>query len=448
MRLPERYQLLDQGESGGFGRVVRATDTWLERELAIKILDPVLALEGVQQERFLQEARTLARLSHPNIPAIYDVVFDTEVDPPLFQLIFEYVEGQTLHAWMEDNGPVPIERAKVWFSQLASALEHAHLSNIVHRDLKPENVIIRASGETACVVDWGIALSSDEAKRLTRSGYVIGTPGYMSPEQMAGDEIDQRTDIYNLGLCLYEALSGTPPHIGGDYQELSDIDESIPVPVDDLIKACLRERSTRIDSATTFASELNAALVTRLALSSVLNSGTLADLASALRNMDANEFAEHPRGQQMLIITKAVDLAESQDPRLEVPCASLISELVRLATRIEPDEYVEILDLALVWGFERVYGNGDRGKEFIRRSLAKEAPQLPHGASRVAAQATTRFFEHAELSDWEPARLVGARELLDGLLSNRTCPDDLAPTLAARRREVDRAQRARSGRSG
>jgi serine/threonine-protein kinase len=445
MRLPERYRLVNSGESGGFGRVVRATDTWLQRELAIKILDPVLALEGTQQERFLQEARTLAKLSHPNIPAIYDIAFEPTGSPPLFQIIFEYIDGQTLNGWIEDNGPVPIERTKLWFAQLSSALAHSHDLGIVHRDVKPANIIVRSNGESICLVDWGIALSADEARRLTRSGYAIGTPGYMSPEQIAGEQIDYRTDIYNLGLCLYESLSGAPPRLG-DYQPLSGTDESIPVAVDGLIKGCLVEKAFRVETAALFASELNAALVTRLALSSVLQSGTLADLGKALRAMDAGEFAEHPLGQRLLVITKTADLAESQDPRLEQPCASLISELVRVASHIDPDEYVEVVNLALVWGFEHKYDNGETGRASICRALADEASQLPRGSIKVATESAVKFLEGVKLSTWEAARLVGAREFIDGLLSNRGCPEELAAALSRMRREVDRAQRALSGR--
>jgi eukaryotic-like serine/threonine-protein kinase len=204
MQLPKRYSVVKDGDSGGFGRVVHARDKWLEREIAIKILDPIRALEESEQQRFLQEAKILARLSHPNIPAIYDVVFESGSDDqePLFQIIFDYISGQTLRAWMDENGVVPIEKAKSWFTQLASALAHAHGLGVVHRDVKPENIIIRQPTDSCCLVDWGIALSPDEVKRLTRSGYVIGTPGYMSPEQLAGEEIDHRTDIYNLGLVL------------------------------------------------------------------------------------------------------------------------------------------------------------------------------------------------------------------------------------------------------
>ena len=304
MQLPRRYSVVKDGDSGGFGRVIHARDKWLERDIAIKILDPIRALEEAEQQRFLHEAKTLARLSHPNIPAIYDVVFEdaSEGGELLFQIIFDYISGVTLRSWLDDNGVVPIEKAKLWFTQLASALAHAHSLGIVHRDVKPENIIIRQPTESCCLVDWGIALNPDEVKRLTRSGYVIGTPGYMSPEQLAGDTIDNRTDVYNLGLVLYEALAGSAPR-PNDYRDLSQIDESIPLAVDELIKSCLAERPLRIESASEFSRALNAALVTRLSLSSVLTGGTLADLQIALSQMDSLEFAEHPAGQRALILS-------------------------------------------------------------------------------------------------------------------------------------------------
>jgi serine/threonine protein kinase len=444
MQLPSRYSIVKSSASGGFGRVVHARDKWLERDIAIKILDPIRALEESEQQRFLQEAKTLARLSHPNIPAIYDVVFEDADDgrEPLFQIIFDYISGQTLRAWMDENGVVPIEKAKLWFTQLASALEHAHSLGVVHRDVKPENIIIRQQpSESCCLVDWGIALNPDEAKRLTKSGYVIGTPGYMSPEQLAGETIDGRTDVYNLGLVLYEALAGSAPRIN-DYHDLSQIDESIPLAVDELITSCLAEKALRAESASEFSRALNAALVTRLSLSSVLTEGTLAGLQIALSEMDAAEFAEHPAGQRALILSKVADLAASGDEKLEMPLNSLLVQLVRVASKTDPDEYEEIVHIALEWGFAHQFRTGEFGKAQLRRALAEQTASYAPGTFRAAAQTIQKFFEAIDLDSWNAARLNGARELFDGLLANRSCSDEFARPLATIRRKVDRAQRA------
>jgi eukaryotic-like serine/threonine-protein kinase len=184
---------------GGFGRVIKGRDTYLERDIAVKVLNPLMTQfsgEPEYQERFRREARVLARLSHPNIPAIYDVLFG----PDQFLLVFQFVEGRTLRDILEQEGAADLAKVQVWFRQVSSALDHAHAAGIVHRDVKPENIIITPDRETAYLVDWGIALSASDAKRLTDSNGWIGTPGYMSPEQQAGEDIDHRSDLYSLGV--------------------------------------------------------------------------------------------------------------------------------------------------------------------------------------------------------------------------------------------------------
>jgi eukaryotic-like serine/threonine-protein kinase len=244
--LPSRYEVLSTEGGGGFGKVLHARDTWLERDIAIKVLDPLMALEEDELQRFQNEAKILARLSHPNIPAIYDVIFlnasESEDGEPHFQLICEYIDGVTLQDYLHDDGPASLEDARRWFRQLTSALAHAHALNVIHRDVKPPNIIIRSGADSCALVDFGIALTPDEADRLTKKGYVIGTPGYMSPEQQAGEELDHRTDIYNLGVCLYEALAGIPLQ-PGDYRPLASLNELIPPAIDELITGCLEPKS-------------------------------------------------------------------------------------------------------------------------------------------------------------------------------------------------------------
>ena len=220
--------------SGGFGKVRKGRDTILERDIAIKTLD-LLAVEfsEAEQERFRREARVLAKLSHPNIPAIYDVDFS----PGKFNIVFQYIEGQTLREIIDRDGASQIKTARVWFHQIASALDHAHKLDIVHRDVKPENIIITPDLESAYLVDFGIALSAEEARKLTKSGYAMGTPGYMSPEQVASDPIDSRSDIYSLGVTFYEALAGKH-NPAGSYEPLA-ANEAIPPLIDDLVLDCL-----------------------------------------------------------------------------------------------------------------------------------------------------------------------------------------------------------------
>ena len=133
---------------------------------------------------------------------------------------------------------------KSWFHQIASALDHAHALGIVHRDIKPANIIIKPDHDTAYLVDFGIALTAEDAKKLTKSGFAIETPGYMSPEQSAGEVVDQRADIYSLGVTLYETLSGEAIPVG-QYLDLSSANEAVPPEIDTLIQDRLLPKNQR-----------------------------------------------------------------------------------------------------------------------------------------------------------------------------------------------------------
>jgi len=202
---------------GGFGRIDKAKDVRLERNVAIKILDPLFkeSLSPQDTERFLREAKTLASLSHPHIPAIYDMVFPENNGE--FKLIFEWIEGFTVRQFIDTKGVMSLEQVSKWFGNICSALEHAHHKDIIHRDIKPSNLIITTNLEACYLVDFGISLRQSDLERLTPSRYPVGTPGYMSPEQLRGEELDASNDIYSLAIVLYECLSGQLPRMG-EYQ--------------------------------------------------------------------------------------------------------------------------------------------------------------------------------------------------------------------------------------
>ncbi|MBI2824444.1 MAG: serine/threonine protein kinase [Planctomycetia bacterium] len=163
--------------TGGYGKVRQGEDKILQRKIAVKTLDPVwAAADDEDKERFKREARTLAKLNHPNIPAIYVVVYTDE----RFEIVFQFVEGSTLRSILTE-GSVGVQECKTWFDQLASALQHAHERGIIHRDVKPENMIVSPDQKHCYLVDFGIALSQEEIQRLTGSDNWIGTPGYMAP---------------------------------------------------------------------------------------------------------------------------------------------------------------------------------------------------------------------------------------------------------------------------
>ena len=159
--------------------------------------------------------------------------------------------------------------------------------------MKPDNIIVTADFETAYLVDFGIALSTTEGHRITDSGWVVGTPGYISPEQQSGDELDPRSDVFSLGVTLYEALAGKMIPQGG-YEPLSIQNEAIPRQVDDLIQNCLPPKDQRIRSAHEFSQRLSGALKTDRPISFVLSDGSLADLSLAIQPLDPDQFAPYP----------------------------------------------------------------------------------------------------------------------------------------------------------
>ncbi len=201
-----RYRILDQLGEGGMGRVYRALDERLEREVALKVLRSELLRDESARRRFRQEARALSRLNHPGIATLFD--FDTQESTDF--LVLEFVPGQTLAALLA-GGPLPESRARAIALEVGEGLEAAHEQGIVHRDLKPGNIIITPRGR-AKVLDFGLARLTPAATPasldVTRSMAVVGTLPYMAPEQVAGGPVDPRTDLYALGAVLYEMLAG------------------------------------------------------------------------------------------------------------------------------------------------------------------------------------------------------------------------------------------------
>jgi len=198
-----RYEVKRKIGTGGVATVYLATDTLLGRSVAIKVLNP--DVDPGLKRRFLSEARAVAVLNHPNIVDVYDV---GEEDGTPF-IVMEYVDGQSLKEFIKNQGRLPLERAKAIVSQVADALSYAHKNKIIHCDVKPQNILISKDGR-AKLVDFGIAQAQIDSTQ-TSSGRAYGTPLYMAPEQLLGDKVDERTDIYSLGLVLWECITGTPP---------------------------------------------------------------------------------------------------------------------------------------------------------------------------------------------------------------------------------------------
>ncbi|HEX6310483.1 MAG TPA: protein kinase [Acidimicrobiia bacterium] len=203
-----RYRLTRELARGGMATVWDAQDPLLSRRVAVKILHPQLAVDASVRARFRHEAVAAAKLSHPAIVATYDTG-----DDGVAYIVMQLVEGPTLRRMIDQRGPLPPGEAADIAAQVAEALDHAHRHGLVHRDIKPANVLVPPDGQIK-VTDFGIAKATGGDEDLTRTGTVVGTARYLAPEQVSGDPVDARADVYALGLVLYEMLTGTLPFTG------------------------------------------------------------------------------------------------------------------------------------------------------------------------------------------------------------------------------------------
>ena len=213
--LGDDYELLGEIGRGGFGRVYRVRDLHLERTVALKVLDPTITQEPAAVERFRREAQLAARLSHPNVVDIYDIGGRYG----LVWYTMELVQGPNLAQLVERVGPLPYERVMRLLREGLSALAHAHSVDLVHRDIKPENMLIDPGGALK-ITDLGLALALRGAGRFGGATSRSGTPQFASPEQLLGEKVDQRTDLYSLAAVAYFAFLGYPPFSGRSINEI------------------------------------------------------------------------------------------------------------------------------------------------------------------------------------------------------------------------------------
>lgn len=220
------YKVIDKIGEGGMGAVFKGVDLMLEREVAIKMLRPELASQPQVVERFRSEAVTLARLNHPNIATLYSFLRQGED----FFMVMEFVRGETLDSLIRRSGAMHCDHAITLFCQALEGIDHAHRMGIVHRDIKPANMMLTEMG-TLKVMDFGIARVLGTS-RMTKQGNIVGTIEYMSPEQVRGQETDARSDIYSLGILLYEMLTGRVPFSSDSEYDLMkmQIEDAPPPP--------------------------------------------------------------------------------------------------------------------------------------------------------------------------------------------------------------------------
>ena len=212
----DRYQILSLIGEGGMGRVYLAEHVRMGRKSAVKVINPALATTADAISRFNREAANACKINHPNVAQVYD--FGEMADGTLY-LAMEYIDGETLDAIIAREGPLPVTRSALITKQVADALAAAHHLGIVHRDLKPENVMVARhldGTDWVKVVDFGIAKTIQRdgggSQTVTTAGVSLGTPEYMSPEQLAGERLDHRTDVYSLGLVTFNMLTGQLPY--------------------------------------------------------------------------------------------------------------------------------------------------------------------------------------------------------------------------------------------
>ena len=266
------YEVVAPIAVGGMGEVYRARDTRLHRAVALKILPPVLAAAPERIERFAREARAAAAINHPNILAVYDV--GTDGDPTF--LVSELLEGDTLRDLSVPGRPWPLPKVLDVAVHVARGMAAAHARGIVHRDLKPENIFVTDNGVVK-ILDFGLARLSEPVEgangatpSVTRDGTVLGTVGYMAPEQVRGQTADQRADIFSFGAVVYELLSGQRAFAGDtsadmmtavltrDPPDLTELEGAIPRPLARIVARCLEKRpDARFQSASDLAFALD-----------------------------------------------------------------------------------------------------------------------------------------------------------------------------------------------
>jgi serine/threonine-protein kinase len=306
--LADRYRIERELGRGGMATVYLAHDARHGRRVAIKVLDPALAA-SLGAERFLAEIRTTASLQHPHILALYD---SGQAASDLYY-VMPYVEGESLRARLDREGRLPLEDAVAIASEVADALDHAHAAGIVHRDIKPENILL--SGRHAVVADFGIAraVADTKSERLTQTGHVLGTPAYLSPEQVLGDPLDGRSDIYSLGCLLFECLTGELPFAGPGMAMLAQR----------IIEPPPSARARRSDVP----AHVDRAIMRAMATDPRERTATGAELIAALTTAGSGPVAEAPRDDRRAIVVLPFS-NQSADPDNEFFSDGLTEEII------------------------------------------------------------------------------------------------------------------------
>jgi serine/threonine-protein kinase len=249
-QLKDEYEILDEIGAGGMATVYKAVQKSLDRQVAIKQLKRSYHADSQIVKRFERESRVAASLQHENIVHIYDYW-----KRPHYAIVMEYVDGADLAGIIEKTGPLPVDVGIMIAIQACSALDYAHMRGLIHRDIKPSNIMIKRNGEVK-LMDFGIA-HTRHLDALTMPGTLIGTPAYMSPEQILGQPLDARSDIFSFGIVLYEMLTGVKPFTDEETRAVTAkiikdgftsprrVNSAIPCGLQRIIKKCLKKKPAR-----------------------------------------------------------------------------------------------------------------------------------------------------------------------------------------------------------
>ncbi len=329
--LSGRYELSHLVARGGMAEVYRAHDRLLDRPVALKILFPELSVDRAFVERFRREAQAAANLSHPNIVP----VFDWGEDGGTYFIVMEFIDGRALSSILRSAGPMHPDRAAEIGADVAMALAYAHRHGVIHRDVKPGNVLITEEG-TVKVTDFGIARAINTEESLTQTGAVMGTATYFSPEQAEGMGVDARSDIYSLGVVLFEMVTGRPPFMGDTPVAVAskhvrenpptprEINPSVPPDLEAIILKCLA-KSPEYRYAT--GDDLRVDLLRFREGRAV---GAVAPPMMAQPTMGTTQAVPYS-GTQVLAPVEGKDTDESEPSRTRLYAGILVALLVALA---------------------------------------------------------------------------------------------------------------------
>src|SRR5512139_2044890 len=429
------YEILSLISAGGMGEVYRARDTRLGREVAVKVLPADLARDGDRLQRFQQEAQAASALNHPNVVAVHDVGTHDEV----FFVVSELIDGETLRERL-DGGPLPMRKAIDFAAQIARGLSAAHDKGVIHRDLKPENVMITRD-ERAKIVDFGLAkidtplaslgdpTTMPTAGRHTLPGTLLGTVAYMSPEQVRGEEVDHRTDVFSFGTMLYEMLAGTRPFGGATAAETFSAilrDDPPPLPgvpsdIEGVVRHCLEKaREDRFQSARDLAFALESTARRLSSPRPIASGGAATGLA-----------AERDRSIAVLPFANV-----SPDPDSEYFSDGLTEELIHELTRVQGLKVVAWNSAAQLRGREHdIQAIGEQlNVHAVLMGSVRKAGDRVRIAARLVETATGYYLWSETYDRWIQDLFAIQEEIARSIAQtlSRTLAERRAPAVAGR----------------